>query len=192
MLTDDQLVKRIAAGDQAAFETLIHRYHAPLQGYLERMLQDAGKAEDFTQETFVRLIRQLRTGRIPEQIVPWLYRVASNLCKDFWKSLKYKYENKSESVEDKEYRDKKPSVVEIYERQETRKELLDMLGQLSETQRQIVILRFYQDLKIQDIADIMGMNLSATKTSLYNALKKLKKYMLQHEDRLEEAGWYER
>lgn len=185
-LTDEQLVRAMARGEQAAFEAFIHRYHAPLLGFVERMLRgDPQKAEDFVQETFVRLIRQLQKGRIPENIRSWLYRVAANLCKDYWKSSGYRAEKQAVDSGQWEGRDERASVLDICERQETRRELLHALNHLSDAQRQIVILRFYQDLKLQEIADIMDMTLSATKSSLYNGLKKLKR-VLENQKRREQ------
>lgn len=174
LLTDEQLVQAMAMGDQAAFEAIVHRYHGPLLGYVERLLKHHEKAEDFVQETFLRLIHQLQSGKPPHHVRAWLYRVAGNLCKDYWKSLRYRYESQSESIEEVEQQDRRPSVVEIYERQETRKEIMASLDELTETQRQIVILRFYQDFKLQEIAEVMDMTLSNTKTHLYGALRKLK------------------
>lgn len=182
MVTDEELVQAMANGDQAAFEAFIHRFHGLLLGYLDRMLGNSDKAEDFVQETFIRLIRQLKQGKIPEQIRPWLYRVASNICKDYWKSKGYRLEQNAVS-EFLEQKDERPAVIEIFERQETRKELLQTLNTLPEVQRQIVLLRFYQDLKLQEIAEVLEISLSSVKTQLYNALKKLKKRFIK------EAEW---
>ncbi|WLR61129.1 RNA polymerase sigma factor [Guptibacillus hwajinpoensis] len=78
-MTDEELVVAMARGNQAAFEALVHRYHAPLLGYLERMLRDRRKAEDVVQETFLKLIKQLKTKKTPEKIKPWLYQVAPQI-----------------------------------------------------------------------------------------------------------------
>lgn len=174
MVTDEQLAERMAEGDQVAFEMFVHRYHGPLLSYLDRMLRNPQKAEDFVQETFVRLIRQLRRGPVPEKLKPWIYRVAKNLCCDYWRSAESR-SNVLISGTLPDRADPLSSVVDIYERQETRKELLQALDSLSEAQRAIVILRFFQDLKLQDIAEVMDMSLSAVKSSLYQSLKKLKR-----------------
>lgn len=76
LVTDEQLVRRMADGDQAAFEAFVHRYHGPLLSYLERTLRNTDKAEDLVQETFIRLLRQLRQGSVPERVRSWMYRVA--------------------------------------------------------------------------------------------------------------------
>lgn len=183
-LSDEMLVQRMAEGDQAAFEALIHRYHGPLLGYLERHLQHREKAEDLVQETFLRLIRQLQKAKIPEQIRPWLYKVALNLCRDYWKSMSYR-DDQQASTEPVERKDEGPSVIEIFERQETRKEILLSLDELGEVQKEIVILRFYQELKLQEIADIIDMPLSTVKTNLYQGLKKLRSRLAANPENLQ-------
>lgn len=172
-VSDEWLVQRMAEGDQVAFEAFIHRYHGPLLGYLERHLRNREKAEDLVQETFLRMIRQLQKSSIPAQIRPWLYKVALNLCRDYWKSISYRNDQQTD-LEFVDRRDDGPSVIEIFERQETRKEILRSLDQLSEIQKEIVLLRFYQELKLQEISDIMEIPLSTIKTNLYQALKKLR------------------
>ncbi|MFD0712486.1 RNA polymerase sigma factor [Paenibacillus sp. GCM10027626] len=172
-MTDEELLDGMAAGDQASFEALIHRYHAPLSGFLQRHLRDQGRAEDFVQETFLRLIRQLKERKPPDNVQAWLYRVALNLCRDYWKSAHYRNVQTS-FAEPPEQRDTTPSVVELAERQETRKEIQHSLDSLPEVQKEIITLRFYQDLKLQDIADIVSLPLGSVKTHLYNGLRKLK------------------
>ncbi|MCA0986711.1 RNA polymerase sigma factor [Guptibacillus algicola] len=172
-MTDEELVIGMSKGNQAAFEALIHRYHAPLLGYLERMLRDRKKAEDVVQDTFLKLLTQLKARKIPEKIKPWLYQVATNQCRDYWKSSSYKSEKQViDKLPDQQSGD--PSVVELFERQESRKEFLEELDELSTSQREIVFLRFYQDLKYQEIAETLEMPLGTVKSNLYHALKKLK------------------
>jgi RNA polymerase sigma factor (sigma-70 family) len=163
----------MARGDQASFEALIHRYHSPLSGYLQRKLHDPAKAEDLTQEAFLRLIRQIKEYQPPDNLQAWLYRVAHNLCRDYWKSAAYHAEQ-YRMAEPPEQQDPHPSIVEIAERQETRREIIASLGELPEVQKDIITLRFFQDLKLQDIADALSLPLGSVKTHLYKGLTKLK------------------
>ncbi|MDX5474050.1 MAG: RNA polymerase sigma factor [Bacillaceae bacterium] len=183
MVQDEQLLELMAKGDQTAFEAFVHRYHSPIYQYIERLVKDSKKAEDLVQEMFIRLIKQLQQKHIPTHPKAWLYRVATNLCKDYWKSAQYRSE--APPVEELPVKnDEKASVVEIYEHQETRKEILQALKHLPETQQQIVMLRFYQDLKLKEIAEILDLPLGTVKSNLFHALKKLKNFM---EDETKEA-----
>ncbi|TCS96783.1 RNA polymerase sigma factor [Hazenella coriacea] len=186
MLSDEQLVEAMAEGNQAAFEAFVHRYHRLLVGSVERMLQDPNKAEDVVQEVFIRLIRQLQQGKIPHRVKPWMYRVAINLCRDYWKSASYRSEQ--QRLDLPERREQSPSVIEIYEHQETRKEVLSSLSKLTQREREIIILRFYQELKLQEIAEVLSLTLSTTKTHLYKALKKLKVDLVDHSKQRKEES----
>lgn len=181
-MSDQELVERMADGDEAALETLIYRYHAPVRGYLERMLRDRHKAEDFTQETFIRLIRQIKNDQPPKQLRAWIYRVATNLCRDHWRSAAYQAEKLSRT-EWVERPDARSSVIEIFEKQETRKLVLKALAALSPMQQSIVILRFYQDLKLREIAEALEMPLGSVKSSLFYALRRLKQQLASEGDR---------
>ncbi|ASS68913.1 RNA polymerase sigma factor [Paenibacillus sp. D51F] len=172
-MTDEELVQGMMDGDQACFEALVHRYHAPLSGFLQRQLKDPGRAEDVVQETFLKLIRQLKDRRNPENVQAWLYRVAMNQCRDYWKSSAYQTD-RNRFGEPPERKDERPSVVELAERQETRREISQSLEELPQVQREVVMLRFYQDLKLQDIADVLQLPLGSVKTHLYKALRRLK------------------
>ncbi|WP_054951373.1 RNA polymerase sigma factor [Numidum massiliense] len=189
MLADRTLAEQVARGDQAALETLVYRYHAPLHGYLERMLRDRQKAEDVTQEVFVRFIRQARERQVPTQVKAWLYRVATNLCRDYWRSASYRSECFVQEQLPPQV-DERSSVVDIFERQELRQEVLTALNILSDTQRTIVILRFYQDMKLQEIADALQIPLGSVKSSLYHAMRYLKKELLKERkaDTVDEAN----
>ncbi|MFE7063325.1 RNA polymerase sigma factor [Sutcliffiella sp. NPDC057660] len=173
MISDEQLLEQMAEGNQAAFEAFVHRYHVPIHQYAERLLKDSKKAEDIVQETFIRLIKQLQMKKIPTYPKAWLYRVASNLCRDYWRSAQYRTEGTAKEEMPISV-DQKASVTEIYERQETRKEVLASLNTLSDAQQQIVVLRFYQDLKLKEIAEILDIPLGTVKSNLFHALKKLK------------------
>lgn len=176
-MTDDELLQGMARGDQASFEAFVHRYHGPLSGYLHRKLRDPVKAEDFVQETFLRLIRQLNERKIPDNAQAWLYRVALNLCRDHWKSGQYQADSRR-IAEPPDRADERPSVVELAERQETRREILESMDELPEVQRDIIKLRFYQDLKLQDIASVLDLLLGSVKTHLYKGLSRLKTRLL--------------
>lgn len=182
MISDERLLEQMAEGDQAAFEAFVHRYHVPIHQYTERLLKDSKKAEDVVQETFIRLLKQLKSKQIPTYPKAWLYRVASNICKDYWRSAQYRSEDTAKE-EMPVTVDQQASVIEIYERQETRKEMLASLKSLSESQQQIVTLRFYQDMKLKEIAEILNIPLGTVKSNLFHALKKLKGVLSKEEEK---------
>lgn len=176
MISDQQLSERMAAGDQEAFEMLVTRYHGPLLSYTSNQLQDRQKAQDIVQETFVRLIRHLRQHGALEHIRSWLYRVALNQCKDYWKSSAYRSEGLA-GEEFPERSDPSAGAEELLERQETSMEIAASLETLPDVQHNIITLRFFHDMKLQEISELLDLPLSTVKTHLYNGLRKLKKLM---------------
>jgi RNA polymerase sigma factor (sigma-70 family) len=173
MLTDEQLTQRMTMGDHAAFQTFMKRHRSPLLGFLEHKLREREKAEDFVQETFMRLYKQFQSERVPVPVKPWLYRVSLNLCRDYWKSRCYRaVVRMSEAT--LQLTDTMSSPAEVCEHRETRREMAHTLMRLGETQRKIVFLRFYRDLKLQDISLLLGLPLSTVKTHLYKGLRSLR------------------
>lgn len=162
----------IRDGQLAALEALIYRYHGPIRAYLNRVLHSPSLADDLTQECFVRVITAAQSGRLPHQARPWIYRIATNLCKDLWKKSSYRQEQSVDPVKLSRQQDHE-TVASILERQWEREAVIECLQALQEDNRQIVILRYYHELKLEDIADIMGMPLSTLKSRLYQSLKKL-------------------
>jgi len=179
-LTDEQLLDQLREVNPAALEALIYRYHGPIYAYISRMVRSPHLAEDLTQECFARVCLAVREGRLPDRLRPWLYRIASNLCKDVWKKASFRNEI---PVDDRvmEARPDRDTVSSILGRQWEREQIVAALSALSDDSRQIVVLRYYQDLKLQEIAEATDIPLNTVKSKLYQALRKMAR-------RLEEKG----
>ncbi|MBA9084827.1 RNA polymerase sigma-70 factor (ECF subfamily) [Fontibacillus solani] len=181
MISDQKLTQRMADGEQEAFELLVTRYHGPLLSYVTQQLKDRSKAEDIVQETFIRLIRHLRKYGQLEQLRPWLYKVALNLCRDYWRSAAYR----SEQTAVDEFPDEAdPSfgAEELLERQETVEQISDSLSWLPDVQQDVIRMRFFHDLKLHEIAELLDIPLSSVKSHLYGALRKLKRALTKKND----------
>ena len=181
MISDQQLAQQMAEGDQGAFELLVTRYHGPLLSYVTQQLRDRAKAEDIVQETFIRLIRHLQRYGELEQLRPWLYKVALNLCRDYWRTACYRSEQTA-ALEMPEEADPAPSADELLEKQEQAQLVAESLERLPEIQQEVVRMRFFHDLKLQEIAELMDIPLSIVKSHLYGALRKLKRVLAKREE----------
>jgi RNA polymerase sigma-70 factor (ECF subfamily) len=136
------------------------------------MLQQSSLADDLTQETFTRVIVAAQAGRLPERARPWIYQIATNLCKDLWKKSSYRNEQSTDQEALSRHQDRE-TITSILERQWEREAVVSAVQSLSEDHRHIVILRFYHELKLEEIAEIVGIPLSTLKSRLYQSLKKL-------------------
>ncbi|MEH7504653.1 sigma-70 family RNA polymerase sigma factor [Neobacillus drentensis] len=135
-------------------------------------VKDQGLAEDIAQEVFIKCYKSLRHFRGDAQITSWIYRITVNTAKDFLRSrsfniLKYPkifFENitKSESPED------------VVIQQDQREGVLQTVLGLSTKYREVIILYYFQDEKMEDIAEILNMNLNTVKTRLSRARSMLK------------------
>lgn len=172
LVSDEQLLQNMADGDAASAEALVYRYHKPIYEYLQRMLNDSGLAEDLAQECFIRLYRSVRAGRLPSRFRPWIYRIATNLCKDVWKSSAYRREVSWEAEKLALHSDRE-TVTSILERQWDRESVILALERLTEEERQMIILRFYHELKLDEIAEMCELPLGTVKSKLYKTFKKM-------------------
>ncbi len=135
-------------------------------------VKDKGLAEDIAQEVFIKCYKSLHHFRGDSQITSWIYRITVNTAKDFLRSksfniLKYPkifFENitKTESPED------------VVIQQEQREAVLQTVLGLSTKYREVIILYYFQDEKMEDIAEILNMNLNTVKTRLSRARSMLK------------------
>lgn len=175
-LTDESIYRRALNGDEAALADLITRYHAPLLRFLQRLTNDRMLAEDLLQETFTRLITY--RGAPPQNFRTWVYTIARNAGRDAFKRAEHKY-TESESFDDWDERTagiatSTPSAEEAVTERLQRSEMSALLQRLSPAAREVLILRFYHDLSLDEISTVIDAPLGTVKSRLFNALKHLK------------------
>ena len=171
-MNDDDLVEQIRLGDEKAAEELIKRYYTSILRYCKRQCFNHEKAEDLTQETFLKLFRNLSGYKGKRKFKAYLYTIANHLCVDESRKMKvYPLENE----EDIGY-----ECVEMH-RIEDRSEIDYLLDALSPEQREAVILRFGEQLEFWEIAKVMGCNMRTAQSRVRNALKIMRKRGAENE-----------
>lgn len=178
MLKDEDLCREIQSGSETALEALVHRYHSPIYGYISRQIGDAGMSQDLVQETFIRVCTKIEQYRYPEPFRPWIYRIALNLCRDYWKSAYYRQRQQTEQLPETAT-DGQANISSIYDWQETRMEVRQAILELKEMYRDVLILRFYQELKLGEISDILQLPLGTVKWRLFKALELVKNQLAE-------------
>jgi RNA polymerase sigma-70 factor, ECF subfamily len=180
--SDEQLMASMIAGDQQALATLVTRHHAPLLGYLYRLTGgDRPLAEDLVQETFLRLLRQ-RTRPAECPFKPWLYKIATNLARDHFKSAAVRLRSSLGSVG--LLGDEGNPLLHIFDHDpgpeeralagEQGSEVRAALARLSEDYRVVVLLRFYQGFSLQEIAETLQIPLGTVKSRLSVGVHRLR------------------
>jgi RNA polymerase sigma-70 factor (ECF subfamily) len=170
--SDQQLAARIRSGDGEALAQLVERYHGPLVGYLYRMTGgQAALADDLCQETFVRVLKGITGYRGGSSVKTWLYSIATNLARDYFRSASTRRDRPLMDVERlPDDGDLEHTVIDAQDAVL----IVRALAELPEHQRETIVLRFYQDLSLADIAEVLNVPTGTVKSRLSLGLQRLK------------------
>lgn len=172
--SDNQLIKEILKGNESAMELLVKRYYKMVHSFISRYVGDFNIAYDLTQEVFIKIIKNLNRYDYQDNgFNKWALKIASNHCKDYFKSKAYKQRQVSEDINNIEISSSE-NVIDILEKNEKRSQVIKALNNLPDLQREAIILKYYNDLKIKDISRITGANESTIKSRIFNGIKSLK------------------
>ncbi|MCS6801731.1 MAG: sigma-70 family RNA polymerase sigma factor [Chloroflexota bacterium] len=166
--TDEYWVGR-ALRDPEAFAVLVERYQGRIFALCYRMTGNSDDAADLAQETFIRAYRGLKTFRLDARFSPWLYKIAANLCLNYWKG---KAQRPEEGL-DEHLRATDLSPERRVEQQELRELLTEAIAELPPNYRAAIVLRHLHDLAYEDIAETLGVPLGTVKTWLFRARERL-------------------
>ena len=177
-LSDEVLMGEVMAGKTMALAMLVERYHAPLLGYLYRLVHgDRPLAEDLVQETFLHVLQQ-RGYQAGRPFKPWLYAIATNRARDHFKSAVVRRVVRQIDDEDgPQGYDESSSPEEIMLALEQGDEINAMMGRLSEEYRITLVLRFYQVMSLQEIAETLHVPLGTVKSRLSVGTRQLRKLL---------------
>jgi RNA polymerase sigma-70 factor, ECF subfamily len=175
--SDEQLMAAVMSGDRAALAVLVSRHHAPLLGYLYRLVGgDRELAEDLVQETLLRVLRQ-RTYACGHPFKPWVYTIATNLARDYAKSAQVRHRGRSSSDEEArllQLYDSAPGPEERALAAERGSTVQAALAELSEDYRVVILLRFYQEFSLSEIAQTLQIPLGTVKSRLSVGVHRLR------------------
>lgn len=163
-MTDDELINRIRDGDERSAEELVTRYYAAVLRYCRWHCADDGRAEDLTQETFLRVFKNLAQYGKRDKFKSWLYTIANHICID--ESRRMTWCTLSDEL---------PAECGAFSELEDRDETERLLQRLSEEQREAVILRFAQQLSFKEIAAVTGCSLRTAQSRVRCALEIMRK-----------------
>ena len=177
-------VKKAASGDADAFEQLVLTYQTPIYNLCFRMVGNAEDAADLTQESFLKAWNHLHSFHYEAAFSTWLYRLASNTCLDFLRSMK-RHPQISLTVEDNDGEeatldipDLSPSPEEALLCAEEKALLAQAMQELEPEQRQILTLRVVYEMSYADIADVLRIREGTVKSRLSRARDALRKNLL--------------
>jgi RNA polymerase sigma-70 factor (ECF subfamily) len=178
--TDEELVTAFRAGNLSAFDELVQRWERKIQGAVYRIMGSGEDARDLTQETFLRAYRGLSTFKSEARFSSWLYQIALNLCRD---RLRQKKGRTMVGLDDLDPTTAAridriaPTAHEQVEARDLSNLVSAAMAELPEEQREVIVLKEYQGLTFQEIADLMRVPVSTVKTRLYRGLVQMREHL---------------
>ena len=166
--SDEELMARLQAGDERALEQLMQRYQGPLYGFLSRRV--GSSADDVFQETWIRVVRARESFDTERRFAAWLYQIANNLCRDRYRRVDaMRRAVDSFRVEDETLRET-PDDPALPDRDSMRERVLALPDRL----REVLVLRYYEDLGEEEMANALGVPRGTIKSRLHAAVKALR------------------
>lgn len=169
--SDERLVLLLQAGKRQAFDVLYQRYYQRLYRYFRSMLQSTPQqSEDFTQELFLRVVRNIDRFEANKKFSTWLYTIAHNLCKNEYRRI-----SRHPRTVDLDHNafTMQVTIWQQLDRQGFEKQLRHCLAALDELPRQCFVLRFQEELSIKEISQILNCPEGTVKSRLHYTIKKL-------------------
>ena len=176
--SEKSLIEKTLKGDQRAFMELVSPYRTRLIRKAVSMLGNPQDAEDILQEALVTGYRALKSFRGESGIYTWLYRIVVNKCRDFHRSKKNAPSDSLDSVAFMIHDDR----IDLEKNLELSAEstyLIQQINTLEQRYREILVMRYYDDLSYQEIAEVLDIQVGTVKSRLFKARELLKRAILQ-------------
>ena len=181
--SSEDLMARIAKGDEDAFKILVNRHQTSVLNLIYRFIGDRTQAKDLAQEVFLRVWQAAKSYEPKAKFTTWIYRITANLCLNELKSARRRRwfpfhqssDDQSGNTIEETLSDGASSAEDILLEKERSRQISDALQSLPENQRMALVLKRYDDLSYQEIAKVIGCSVSAVESLLFRAKGTLQK-----------------
>ena len=187
-IPSEELMARIAEGDESAFEILVNRHQTSVLNLIYRFIGDRTRAKDLVQEVFLRVWQSAKSYEPKAKFTTWIYRITANLCLNELKSSRRKkwlqflrFGDNLENTVEETLVDDTPSPEDILLAKERSRQIANALQSLPQNQRMALILKRYDDLSYQEIAKVIGCSVSAVESLLVRAKRSLQEKLKNYE-----------
>jgi RNA polymerase sigma-70 factor (ECF subfamily) len=184
--TDAEVMLRVKAGDQSAFDYLVQKYRRPLVSFMYRMARNSAAAEDLAQEVFLRVYRSRQSYEASAKFTTWLYRIATNLAVNHARDTRHERPEVSVSL-DETNDDSSTTTLQLPDGSLTAEQVMvqrerllairSKVEALPEQQKLAVIMHKYQQMDYKQIAEVLKKSESATKSLLFRAYETLREQL---------------
>lgn len=177
---DDELVRAYIEGNNEAFDVLLERYQSKLFSYIYFLVRDEDLADDIFQETFVKAIMMMQQKRyvFSGKFSSWIMRIAHNHIVDLFRQDKKDFVSVLDPAGQNRIYDRnlvEDNVESCLISEQTQEEVRRMVELLPQNQKEIVYMRFYQDMSFREIADILNISINTALGRMRYALINLRK-----------------
>jgi RNA polymerase sigma-70 factor (ECF subfamily) len=181
-MSDADVMLRVRAGDEAAFDYLVQKYRRPMISFMYRMAHNTAVAEDLAQEVFLRVYRSREKYEASAKFSTWIYRIATNLAVNHARDTRNERADKMVSVDQPDEEtgltvdvpDGSMSAEEAILRRERLAAIRQRVQELPERQRVAVLMHKFQQMDYRQIAEVLKLSESATKSLLFRAYETLR------------------
>ncbi|MBX2973260.1 MAG: sigma-70 family RNA polymerase sigma factor [Flavobacteriales bacterium] len=191
VLNDQQLVHAYVEGDERAFELLLSRHKRKVWSHIYLLVRDRELTEDLFQETFIKVVHQLKAGRYNEEgkFLPWVMRMAHNLVIDHFRRVKKMPMVRSNDAHDvfatiaQPGKNVEQRMVNVQVDADVRK----LIDHLPGEQREVVLMRTYLNMSFKEIAEHTDVSINTALGRMRYALINMRKMIKEHDIALERA-----
>jgi RNA polymerase sigma factor (sigma-70 family) len=182
MISDYELIMRFIKGEQSCFEDIIHRHKNKVFAYISLYIRDQALAEDIFQDTFLKVIQSVKSGRYYDngKFISWVMRIAHNLIIDHFRRIKQMNTVSNDNYDSDIFNSRKFADNNIEDdliKRQIQKDIRKMITQLPDDQKEVVILRHYAGLSFKEIAEITDVSINTALGRMRYALINLRKIM---------------
>jgi RNA polymerase sigma-70 factor (ECF subfamily) len=183
--SDASLVKNYIAGDENSLSILINRHQSKIYGFIYSKLSDRDIADDIFQDTFIKVIKTLKSNSYNEEgkFLPWVMRISHNLIIDYYR--KNKKMPMFRETEDFSIfsimSDNVPNIESQLITSQVESDLRKLIEELPEDQKEVLVMRMYQDLSFKEISDLTGVSINTALGRMRYAIMNLRKVIDKHQ-----------
>ncbi|MFD2673403.1 RNA polymerase sigma factor SigW [Marinicrinis sediminis] len=179
---ETRLAKLARDGDRHAFAEIVDLYKDKIYHLSYRMLGNAQEAEDVVQETFIRVYKNIKRYDPTHKFSTWIYRIGTNLCIDRLRKRKFTAYSLDADQSDGEGMDgysvlaaKDPLPEDQLTLSETQQQIREAISKMPEKYRSVIILRYLEDMSLQEISEVLDMPVTTIKTRVHRGREYLRK-----------------
>ncbi|AEW21396.1 Sigma-70 region 2 [Tannerella forsythia KS16] len=187
-MADEELVVMYAKGNNIAFDVLLNRYKSSVHSYIYYIVRDRDLTEDIFQETFVKVILTIKQGRYTEngKFKAWITRIAHNLIIDHFRQERNENTISNDEVEVDLFNDMRlceKTVEDAMVETQVFSDVKKMVEYLPDNQREVLEMRYYQNMSFKEIADRTGVSINTALGRMRYAILNMRR--MAEENRIE-------